>query len=102
MFLSLVRPDRISSPITRTAAVTRWWDFFIRLGIVGSNRLPTLPLPMPMPQDGGETEARMSSLSPGGRVSIPYPRAAICGRPPPHIASHVPALLLSRLIHLGY
>src|SRR5712691_8076802 len=25
MFLSLVRPDRISSPITSSAAVTTWW-----------------------------------------------------------------------------
>src|ERR1700756_1223346 len=39
MFLSLVRPDRISSPITNTAAVTRW--------CVLLNGLPNVSIPYP-------------------------------------------------------
>src|SRR6516165_1772847 len=48
MFLSLVRPDRISSPITSSAAVTSSWDALavVMTTFVATEdrRSPTLPL----------------------------------------------------------
>src|SRR3954451_3000503 len=56
MFLSLVRPDRISSPMTRIAAVTRSWGIAFLSGAgaafedVVQTRLGEQPVSMPREQ----------------------------------------------------
>src|SRR3954468_11263885 len=65
MFLSLVRPDRISSPITSRAAVTTSWGVDEFAVVMGVRMLPALAAGHPYPAIAGYDASSHSPATSG-------------------------------------
>src|SRR3954453_10586323 len=68
MFLSLVRPDRISSPITSRAAVTTSWGVDEFAVVMGARMLPALAAGHPYPAIAGYDASSHSPATSGPRT----------------------------------